>query len=82
MLKNRFSNCIKHFDSKCLKIDGIWANLILTLFVKICIVFTMSIKFIKKTLIKARTCIHTDIDTDIHTDIGHMPHGDYQPGTY
>ena len=31
----RLSKCIKHFDSKCVKIDVIWANFILTLFVKI-----------------------------------------------
>ena len=31
----RFSKCIKHFDSKCVKIDAICANFMLTLFVKI-----------------------------------------------
>ena len=31
----RLSKCIKHFDSKCVKIDVICANFILTLFVKI-----------------------------------------------
>ena len=33
--KMRLSKCIKHFDSKCVKIDAICANFILTLFVKI-----------------------------------------------
>ena len=32
----RLSKCIKHFDSKCLNINTICANFILTLFVKIC----------------------------------------------
>ena len=27
--------CVKYFDSKCVKIDAIYANFILTLFVKI-----------------------------------------------
>ena len=31
----RLSKCVKYFDSKCVKIDAIWANFILTLFVKI-----------------------------------------------
>ena len=31
----RLSKCVKHFDSKCVKIDAICANFILTLFVKI-----------------------------------------------
>ena len=35
MKKNRLSKCIKHFDSKCRKIDAIRANFILPLFVKI-----------------------------------------------
>ena len=33
--KMRLSKCVKHFDSKCVKIDAICANFILTLFVKI-----------------------------------------------
>ena len=33
--KMRLSKCIKHFESKCVKIDAICANFILTLFVKI-----------------------------------------------
>ena len=30
----RLSKCVKHFDSKCVKIDAICANFILTLFAK------------------------------------------------
>ena len=33
--KIRLSKCVKYFDSKCVKIDAICANFILTLFVKI-----------------------------------------------
>ena len=33
--KMRLSKCVKYFDSKCVKIDVICANFILTLFVKI-----------------------------------------------
>ena len=33
--KNRLYKCVKYFDSKCVKIDAICANFILTLFVKI-----------------------------------------------
>ena len=33
--KNNLSRCVKYFDSKCVKIDTICANFILTLFVKI-----------------------------------------------
>ena len=33
--KMRLSKCVKYFDSKCVKIDAICANFILTLFVKI-----------------------------------------------
>ena len=33
--KMRLSKCIKHSDSKCVKIDVICENFILTLFVKI-----------------------------------------------
>ena len=32
--KMRLSQCVKHFDSKCVKIDAIRANFILTLFVR------------------------------------------------
>ena len=37
--KMRLSKCIKHFDSKCVKIDAICANFMLTLFVKIFLKF-------------------------------------------
>ena len=33
-VKNRLPKCIKHFDSKCIKIDAICANFILTPLVK------------------------------------------------
>ena len=33
--KIRLSKCVKYLDSKCVKIDAICANFILTLFVKI-----------------------------------------------
>ena len=49
--KMRLSKCIKHFDSKCVKIDAtcICANLILTLFVK---TFGNSMRYI--SLLKQR----------------------------
>ena len=61
----RLSKCIKHVDSKCVKIEVICANLILTLFVKICIVFPMSIKF-NKTNFNQIADIHTYVKAICH----------------
>ena len=53
---NWLSKCIKYFYSKCLKIDVMCANLILTLFVKICFLFTISIKCIQKNFNQTAVC--------------------------
>ena len=43
----RLSKCIKHFDSKYVKIDAISANFILTLFVKIKFLFEIRMNIVK-----------------------------------
>ena len=54
--------CIKHFYCKCVKIDAICENLILTLFVNICFLFTMRIKCIPKKTADIRRYIRNIVE--------------------